>query len=59
MSLFAVTVNRIITNSTAAATDIIYALCINPNDDKSHACLSHPKIPSPACIRPLTAAWQK
>lgn len=43
MSLFAVTVSQVITNGTAAAADVIYALSMNPNDDKSLACFVHLK----------------
>lgn len=59
MSLFAVTVSQVITNGTAAAADVIYALSMNPNDDKSLACFVHPKTPSPVSFHTLTAAWQK
>lgn len=59
MSLFAVTVSQVITNGAAAATDVIYVLSMNPNDDKSLTCFVHPKTPSPASVRTLTAAWQK
>ncbi len=61
MSLFAVTVNRVVTNSIAAATDVIYALCMNSNDDKSHAQLmprdvSHTLKPLALCAFSL---WQQ
>lgn len=42
MSLFAVTVSRAVTNGAAVAADI-YALRMNPNDDKSRAYLYPPR----------------